>query len=68
MGQNAFVAQIAIRQCPHGEQCALMSTDIGIAGRPSVADIQKFSSGLWSRSITQGLQAEEKREHDNKDI
>ena len=51
MGQNAFVAQIAIRQCPHGEQCALMSTDIGIAGRPSVADIQEFSSGLWSRSI-----------------
>ena len=28
-----------------------MSTDIGIAGRPSVADIQEFSSGLWSRSI-----------------
>ena len=51
MGQNAFVAQIAIRQCPHWEQCALMSTDIGIADRPSVADIQVLSFGLWGSPI-----------------
>lgn len=56
--QDTLVPEISICQSPHGPVCPVMGTYIGVAGRPTVAEIEKFSLGAAVQTINHAGRAE----------